>query len=117
MSISAKKNWLPAVKRFFRKIVSKFDLEAHELEILHGTCDCLQRFYEVREILDRDGLVFKTESGQIKKHPLAEVERQSWASFLSGMKALPFANAIDNDVLGAQKKGPGRPLRVVGNAS
>ena len=108
MTYSAKKYWYPQVRKFFRAVVQKFDLESFELEIFYGCCDNLNRFHEAKEILDKDGITFTTTSGQIKKHPATELERQGWMSFLAGMKQLKFTDAIQAL---EQPKKLGRPLR------
>ena len=99
------KTWPPEAKRLWREIHAEFTLEADQLEILRTACDALARLYQARNILDREGLTFKTPSGQIRSHPANAIEKQSRVGFLQAIKQL----GIDWDPI--EKPNVGRPSR------
>jgi len=107
--IKAKNEWFQEVKNFYHRVLRKYDLAAHEVEIVRGCCDQLHRYQQCKRTLDKEGLTFQTASGQIKKHPLCEIERQSWAGFLSGVRTLSIDDAIDETEVKPKR---GRPIGI-----
>ncbi len=107
MKAPAKKAWHPEVRKFFRLILSKYEMGAHELTIFRGTCDNLNRFMQAKKLMDEQGIVITSPTGILKKHPAAEIERQSWLAFIAGMKALAINEAYDE--LAPPRRKPGRP--------
>ena len=86
----ANTEWQKPVKRFWYDSLNDFEFGADGLEVLRMACNCLNRFLEAKEAIDTEGVTFKTESGQIKKHPAAEVEKTARQGFLQAVKMLGF---------------------------
>jgi len=99
------RQWPPEAKRLWREIHTQFALEADELELLRTACDALARLYQARDQLDREGLTFKTATGQIRKHPANEIEKNARAGFISSLKALNF------EWDPTEKRNVGRPMK------
>ncbi|MBW1696067.1 MAG: P27 family phage terminase small subunit [Deltaproteobacteria bacterium] len=94
-------------------ILAKYELGAHELAIFRGSCDNLNRFMQAKKLMDEEGIVVTAPTGQKKKHPAAEIERQAWLAFISGMRALAISEAYDEFAPPARRQGrpPGIPRR------
>jgi len=87
-TLRAKRRWTTEARGFFRDITAQFEIDEKHHAIFYGTCENLDRFYRCNEILQTDGLTFKTESGQVRKHPACQISKDSWSGFLQGMKSL-----------------------------
>jgi P27 family predicted phage terminase small subunit len=97
------KNLCSEARALWRDIHNDFEVGADAREILRVGCMSLTRYLEAKEILDREGLTFKTASGQVKKHPVCSVEKDSLTSFLQAMRLLGL------EFEQPKPKGPGRP--------
>lgn len=97
------KNWRPAVKKFWRDSLDAFDYTPDGLEILRVACNSLERYYQAKDILDTEGLTFRTASG-IRKHPAAEIEKTARQGFLQACRQLGVATDADTE-----KRNVGRP--------
>ena len=93
----------PEAKNLWKSVHKDYQIEDASREILRVACLSLSRFLEAREKLDKEGLTFTTNSGQVKKNPLIEIEKISRQGFLSAMNSLGLEVESDN------KNRPGRP--------
>ena len=91
-------------RKLWREVYQGFDLDAEGKATLTVAVISLSRFLDAREQLDKHGLTFTTQSGQVKKHPLVEVEKISRAGFLASMAALGLQWSEEEE-----KRRPGRP--------
>ena len=62
-------------KAFWKRVYADFELEPHHVKLLTAAAECLDRCSQAREAVTRDGLFFKTRSGQIRPHPALGIER------------------------------------------
>ena len=68
-------------RRLWRHVVSGWDLDGVELEVLRQACAALDRAEQARRVLDREGLTIAAGRGSIKTHPAAGVERDARIAF------------------------------------
>ena len=104
MKLRAKAKWHPETKKFFRSTCSEWDFPDDEARVLFATCEQLNLYWTSTDELTKGGLTFTTSTGQIKKNPLADVVKNSWAGFLAGCRLLGICKQADQP-----KAGPGRP--------
>ena len=88
MELRYKQRWEPEVRKFFRDIVSVFQIDEVHYATFYGTCENLNTFHIANNALTNEGLTFKSTTGQIRKHPAFQIKKDSWGSFLMGLKAL-----------------------------
>lgn len=103
---SQNNGWRSEVQKFFDEIIEAFELEIDSLQILKVGCDALERFYEAKQDLDTQGLSYVTDTGQIKKNPVAEIEKVARSQFLQAMRMLGISDVEPNR--------PGRPSSRAG---
>ena len=100
---TAPKDLCLEAKKLWRDVFAEYDVGADAREILRVGCISLTRYLQAKEILDREGLVFKTETGQVKKNPVCQIEKDSLTSFLQAMRLLGL------EFEQPKPRGPGRP--------
>ena len=88
MKLTGKKSWIKEARKFFRDITKIYEIDEKHHAVFYGTIENLNRFYLCNTIIEAEGMTFKTESGQIRKHPACQVQKDSWSAFLLGLKAL-----------------------------
>ncbi len=101
------KAWHKKVKAFYRKILNEWQIESDGFETFVGTCVSLQRCYQCREQLAKDGITFTTSTGQIKAHPMISSEQKYFAAFMAGMKHLSLEDEVE-------KRPAHRPTKAAG---
>ena len=99
------KTWRAEVKRLWRETHQAFDLDGEATATLKCGCDCLEQFFRARDTLLVEGAFFETTSGQKKKHPCVEIQKNALAGYLASMRSLNLEWDPDRD----PKRGPGRP--------
>lgn len=70
-----------AGRAFWLSVVEQFDLNNHDLPLLLGACEMLDRAATARRQVESEGLTTTDRFGQPREHPAAAVERQSWLTF------------------------------------
>lgn len=103
--ITYRARWRKETRDFWNRVNDLYGFEGENVDVLYGTCENLDAFYQARAELE-DGMTFTTKSGQIKAHPAASIAKNCWAGFLAGLRALE----IEDD---APKPKVGRPLRGI----
>lgn len=101
-------------KRWWRRIVADFDLEAHHLRLLQAACECWDRVLEARAAVDRDGAYYTDRFQQIKPHPGLAEERANKTLMARLLRELALDVEAPNDSLGrppAIAPGAGRKAR------
>ena len=62
-------------KELFTSIQARWSLQPASESLLLNACQSLERAAELAAIVTRDGCTFTTDSGTIKAHPAAQLER------------------------------------------
>jgi len=88
MVLKSKQSWTKEARRFFRDITKVYEIDEKHFAVFYGTIENLDRFYQASNKINKDGMTFKTESGQIRKHPACQIAKEAWSGFLMGLKAL-----------------------------
>jgi P27 family predicted phage terminase small subunit len=65
---------------WWRQVVEAYNLDPHHLHLLEAACDAWDRMVEARTVLRDEGLTVTTKHGT-KKHPAADIERDSRLAF------------------------------------
>ena len=92
----------PEAKKWWKKIVSQWELEDHSLLLLESLLSSFDRMREAQDLLKRDGITVTDRFNQEKPHPATVIENNAKATMLNYMKALNLSLEPLND-------GPGRP--------
>jgi phage terminase small subunit len=95
-----------AAKKWWRTIVTTFELEEWHILLLNEAAHSWDRAQEARRIVDRDGPVTYDRWNQAKPHPGVQIERDSMAAFLKAWRELDIDNAPEPDA---------RPARMTRN--
>jgi hypothetical protein len=64
--------------------------ERHETEVLRRAAEALDRYWQAKAQLDKDGPTIRDRFGVLKTHPAHCVERDSRSAFLQAMRQLRF---------------------------
>jgi len=88
MKLTSKMGWTKEARQFFRFITDEFQIEKKHHALLYGTVENLHDFYSAKELIKSQGMTFKTQTGQIRKNPACQIQKDSWSAFLLGLKAL-----------------------------
>jgi hypothetical protein len=73
----------PAMKKFWKQIMSEFDLTDDARLLLRTAAEAWDRAQSAREAIARDGLVINS-----RRHPCVDIEAQSQSLFLRAMRQL-----------------------------
>jgi len=85
---SAPRHLSPAMKRWWRDVVSTFELESHDQRLLQSACEAWDRGQEARALIERDGLVVATANGGMKRHPAVAIEHECRIGFARLLREL-----------------------------
>ena len=86
--LTARRAWKKEARQFFRHITGKYQIDEKHYAVFYGTIENLNRFYLCNEIIKKEGMTFKTSTGQIRKNPACQIQKDCWSAFLLGLKAL-----------------------------
>lgn len=106
--MAAPKHLTTKSRNWFDAIVKGYNLESHHLSLLQAAAECWDRSQEAREILAKEGIVFKDRHGAIRPHPATQIERDN--------KAL-FARLVRELALDVSEPDDSRPPKIVGKSS
>jgi phage terminase small subunit len=68
-------------KQFWRQVVDRYLLEAHELALLGFACEALDRCEVARAAIEKDGAYVQGKRGHLVAHPGVKVIKDSQDSF------------------------------------
>lgn len=91
-------------RKFYRHVVSEFELEPHHVEQVIQAAQCLDRIDRAREEIDAHGPYFTDRFGQPKEHPAHKTERDNKILFNRILREL----CLDIE----EPKTPGRPPKL-----
>ena len=89
-------------RKFWKEVLTRWDFSGEELLVLEGTANALDSFHRAREILANQGTLYETSRG-VKMRPEVAIMKDSWRSFLAGVKTLRL------DLPEEKQKTVGRP--------
>jgi P27 family predicted phage terminase small subunit len=101
-------------RRWWREIVTDYELEAHHLRLLQAACECWDRVLQARAAVERDGAYYRDRFEQIKPHPALAEERQSKVLMARLLRELALDVEAPNDSVGRPPQiapGAGRRAR------
>jgi P27 family predicted phage terminase small subunit len=75
-------------KKIWKEITTNWELDESMLILLTIALESYQRLQQAKAILDKTGLIIKTPSGQVKKHPALEAEKVARQGFLMAWRML-----------------------------
>jgi phage terminase small subunit len=85
----APKHLCPATKRWWKSVVSTYELEPHHIRLLQLAAESWDRGQQAREILDAQGLTFVDDKlNRLTAHPCIAVERDCRLSFARLLREL-----------------------------
>jgi P27 family predicted phage terminase small subunit len=76
-----------AMQAWWRKVMADYDLDLHHQRLLEAACDAWDRMTQARAVLTDEGLTVATKHGA-KKHPAADIERDSRLAFARLLREL-----------------------------
>ncbi len=77
----APKNLKAPTKRWWKAVVSEFDLRPHHLRLLQFAAEAWDRAEQAKEAIRKHGLVFTDKHGQPRARPEVNIERDSRIGF------------------------------------
>lgn len=78
----------PATKRWWRKVITTYDLEDHHVRLLTLAGEAWDRCEQARNILAEEGLTFLDRFNQPKGRPEIAIERDSRLAFARMIREL-----------------------------
>src|SRR3990167_1234436 len=77
----------PATRRWYRHVISEYQLEPHHVELLRLCCEALDRAEDARAMLAEEGTIVQGRFGP-KAHPAIAIERDSRHAFARLLREL-----------------------------
>lgn len=87
----------PESAKFWRDIVSQYELDSHHLKLLESACRCWDHILEDREVIERDGRFFLDRYKQPKPHPAQDDEVKQKNLFMRLIRELCLDVAIPDE--------------------
>src|SRR6266478_51155 len=75
-------------KRWWRLVVERYELQDQHLRLLQLAAEAWDRAAQARQLLKRDGLVYRDEHGHPRKHPAVSIEEQARLAFMRLLREL-----------------------------
>ncbi len=91
--------------KFWRDIVSDYELEQHHLKILESACRCWDRILEDREVIEKEGRFFLDRYDQPKTHPAVDDETKQKALFMRLIRELCLDAQVPDEARQPRIKG------------
>lgn len=95
--ITAPSHLSPAMKEFYKRIVSDYDLEPHRLRLLKQACECFDRAESARLEIETNGITFKDKFGQLKPNPACKIETENKTLFARLLREMRLDIDSPND--------------------
>jgi P27 family predicted phage terminase small subunit len=77
----------PAMQAWWKQVMTDYALDPHHLRLLEAAADAWDRMTQARDVLRDEGLTVTTAHGS-KKHPAADIERDSRLAFARLLREL-----------------------------
>jgi len=77
-----------AMKRWWQQVMTDYALDEHHLRLLEAGCDAWDRMVQARDTLRAEGLTVPTRDGGSRRHPCADIERDSRLAFARLLREL-----------------------------
>ena len=92
-------------RKWWRRILSEFELDLPALLLLEQALLCFDRILEARAAIEKDGAVVRDRFGQVKTHPATLLERDNRGLMLRYFQAigLNLEPLADSPGRGAEK--------------
>lgn len=94
-----------ATRKWWSSIADAYELEPHHLSLLTLAGEAWDRVQEAREVIAKHGAYIKLRSGNVKRHPALDVERDN---------RIAFARLVRELALDVDAPPDARPPRVGG---
>lgn len=91
-------------RRFWRAIVTAYDLRLDELRLLDQACHCLDELAAIDDALRGEPMTVRGSNGQPRPHPLLAEARAHRALFASLCRQLALADTDEDDTTAAQRR-------------
>lgn len=85
-------------KAIWRQICEEWELDTQALILLRTALEAFDRYHQARKQLSTEGLTVKSPTGQVRRHPATDVERQARASFLQSWRMLNLGIEPPGDI-------------------
>src|SRR5262245_1485888 len=96
-----------ATKKWWSGIVTAFVFEPRDLPMLTAAGEAWDRARQARDLLDQDGLTFRSKSGEIKRHPACQIEHDAMIRYARLMRELNLATEPPQDTRPPALRGRG----------
>lgn len=73
---------------WFLSVLKDYSLEPHHVRLLQLAAEAWDRAQDARTEIDRDGLTFRDDRGNIRPHPAIAIERDSRTGFARILREL-----------------------------
>ena len=70
-----------ATKQWWRSVLDEYDLEDHHVRLLTLAAEAWDRAQQARELLEKDGPVYRDRFGAPRKHPTVSIEENARIAF------------------------------------
>ena len=87
-------------KRWWRKIVTGWELDDAGFLVLESALECFDRMRQAQQMLKKEGITSKDRFGQEKVHPAVLVERDAKAGLLRALRAMNLQIEPLHDIIG-----------------
>jgi P27 family predicted phage terminase small subunit len=68
-------------KSWWRSAVKNYALEEHHLRLLQAACESWDRLQQAREAINKDGITFRDDRGNLRAHPAVAIEKDARIGF------------------------------------
>jgi phage terminase small subunit len=88
MKKAPRKHLQPATRRWWRSVVSEWELDEHHIRLLTLAAEAWDRCEQAREILAREGMTYTDRFGQPCARPEVAIERDSRIAYARLLREL-----------------------------
>jgi len=87
-----------ATRRWWETVAGDYHLEAHHLRTLTAASEAWDRYQEARELLAREGAVYRDRFDSPRKHPAVSIEENARTAFLRAVRELALEDSDQPEV-------------------
>lgn len=88
----------PATRRWWREVVTTWELDEHHVRILTLAAEAWDRAQDARETIAKAGAYYLDRFGQPKSHPAVAVERDARGQFARLVRELDLDVTVATDI-------------------